>query len=124
MQERGSKMIDDSVSFKLEEFLTPDQIASLIPSRIRGRRVSPATVRRWQQVGLRNGKVFLSSRTIGSVRCSTRADLERFFDELTVVDDADRHIAFEKPGLSPAKARRADDTRHDLYEKLAHERNL
>lgn len=62
-------MIDHSASFELEGFLTPDQIASRIPSRIRGRKVSAATVRRWQLVGLRNGQVFLNSTKIGSIRC-------------------------------------------------------
>ena len=117
-------MIDHSASFELEGFLTPDEIAARIPSRIRGRKVSAATVRRWQLVGLRGGQVFLRSTKIGSIRCSTRADLERFFHELTVADESDRHEMVEEPDLSPQKAKRADDRRHELYEKLADERKL
>lgn len=117
-------MIDDSASFELEEFLTPDQIAALIPSRIRGRKVSAATDRRWQLVGLRNGQIFLQSKKIGTVRCSTRADLERFFRELTAADEAECHQLVEQPSLSPTKAKRADDSRHEHYENLASERNI
>ncbi len=117
-------MIDHSASFELEEFMTPDQIASLIPSRIRGRKVSVATIRRWQMVGLRNGQVFLNSTKIGSVRCSTRADLERFFVELSALDETDRHKLVERTESSPSIAKRATDKRHECYDKLAVERGL
>lgn len=117
-------MIDASATFELEEILTPHQIAAMIPSRIRGRQISAATVRRWQLVGLQNGRILLRSKKIGSVRCSTRADLERFFHELTVADESDRHEMVEKPDLSPQKAKRADDRRHEFYEKLADKRNI
>ncbi len=117
-------MIDNSASFELEGFLTPDQIASMIPSRIRGRKVTAVTVRRWQQVGLRNGRIFLQSKKLGSVRCSTLAHLKQFFDELTAADEAERHRFVDQPNLSPTKAKRAHDKRHEHYEKLAAERNL
>jgi|GEM_PF-6795120 len=108
----------------MNEYLTPVEIAAALPSRIRGRKVSAATVRRWQLVGLRNGQVFLRSRLVGSVRCSTRADLEQFFDDLTTADETDRHCMAEQLNLRPVKALRANDLRHAEFEKLAAERNL
>ncbi|TNV71273.1 hypothetical protein FGO68_gene13544 [Halteria grandinella] len=119
-----SSMFANSENSCFEELLPPHEIAALLPSRIRGRKVSAATIRRWQQAGLRNGQVYLNSRKVGSIRCSTRADLKRFFDELTAADEADRHQFVEQPKLSPTKSARADDRRYEHYDKIADERRF
>lgn len=109
---------------QMDVFLTADDIAAVLPSRIRGRKVTASTVRRWQLVGLKNGRIFLASRMVGPVRCSTPNDLQRFFDELTAADEAERHQLVDRPNLSPAKSKRTNDQQLAYYERLARERNL
>lgn len=63
-----------------EQLLTPAQVAALIPRR-RGHGPTPVgTVYRWMQKGIRG--VRLAYIQVGGTRCTTRADLDRFFARL------------------------------------------
>lgn len=117
-------MISPVPTRNMSDYLSPAQIAEMLPSRIHGRRITPATVRRWQLVGLRNGRIFLPSRLVGTVRCSTLDDLQFFIDQLTELDETERHRLVDESALSPAKAKSVDDARLARFEKLAKERNL
>lgn len=76
-------------------WLKPDQIAGLLPSRMRNGHVSAQTVRRWQLKGLRG--VYLESEMVGGARCSTKAHLEAFVRELTEIDSGRRFYDSVKP---------------------------
>lgn len=66
------------------EWLTPNQISDMIPSRMQGRNISAQTVRRWQLSGLRG--IYLQSVMVGGVRCSTQEQVEKFISDLTERD--------------------------------------
>lgn len=70
--------------------LTQDQLAALVPSKFRGKTISPQTIRRWQLQGLHG--IFLNYTRVGSIPCSTENDLKAFFDELTKRDQAARLV--------------------------------
>jgi len=76
-------------------WLKPNQIAGLLPSRMRNGNVSAQTVRRWQLKGLRG--VYLGSEMVGGARCSTKAHLEAFVRELTEIDSGRRFYDSVKP---------------------------
>ena len=80
-------------------WLKPNQIAGLLPSRMRNGNVSAQTVRRWQLKGLRG--VFLESAMVGGARCSTKAHLEAFVRELTEIDSCRRFYDSVKPQTPP-----------------------
>jgi hypothetical protein len=83
------------------KLLTQSQIAKIVPSRLGGQ-TSPQTIRRWMLRGLRG--VFLAHKVVGSVRCSTEADLQAFFERLTQLDHAARFADVDQSVESPTKA--------------------
>lgn len=91
-------------------WLKPNQIAGMVPSRMRDGHVSAQTVRRWQLKGIRG--IYLESEMVGGTRCSTKAHLEAFVKELTELDNDKRFYESDKaqtPQLTQAvKCRRKE----------------
>ncbi|MBI1325701.1 hypothetical protein GC170_21260 [bacterium] len=92
-----------------DRLLTPDQLASLVPSRRKGRNATAQTIRRWMFQGLR-GK-FLRYTRVGSIPCTSEKALSEFFSELTRDDEARRFVHVDKPANSPTQAAKAADKR-------------
>lgn len=80
--------------FLNQQLLTAREIGQMIPSRISGKTVSPATIRRWQTVGLRG--IHLGYVIAGGLRCSTKDHLEEFFEQLTQQDLSHRFCMHQK----------------------------
>lgn len=66
------------------ELLALAQVAARLPAVRGDRRPSRSTLHRWATIGLlsrRGERVRLATQFVGGTRCTTMADLERFFAE-------------------------------------------
>jgi hypothetical protein len=84
------------------ELITLKQAAAELPRRRAGKKTHVATVYRWTDPGCRGVK--LRYVQVGATRCTTRAWLAEFFDELT------RRAASSPPAIdirTPTARRRA-----------------
>ena len=104
--------------------LDPRQLAQLAPSVRMGRRVSPATLKRWMRQGLHGER--LSYVMVGVQPCTTEAELLSFFRRLALAD-ANRRFAGEGCGGGKAagtKSAKAKDQRLALDNQQARELGL
>lgn len=115
-------MVDKPEETPTMPLLTQKQLASIVPSRFRDKAISAQTIRRWQLKGLRG--TFLNYKRVGSIPCSTEADLMAFFDELTKLDQSSRFLHVEKPARSPTKSAKKASQRSQQYAIEAEELGL
>jgi hypothetical protein len=105
-----------------ERLLSPDELATLIPSRRKGRKVSAQTLRRWMFQGLRGR--FLRHTRVGSIPCSSEKDLKDFFAELTCDDEARRFVHVDEIATSVTGAAKAAGIRNSHFMKRAEDFGL
>lgn len=85
--------------------LTPNELAELAPSIRKGRRTSPATIKRWMRLGLRSER--LPYVMVGTQPCTTEVSLMEFFRRLKLADEARRFVHTDEPATTPTQSAKA-----------------
>jgi hypothetical protein len=102
--------------------LTPDELSALAPSVRKGRRTSPATIKRWMRLGLRGER--LPYVMVGMQPCTTEESLMEFFRRLTLADEARHFVHVDEPATSPTQAAKAADRPISRFSQCAEELGL
>lgn len=75
-----------AIDISSEQVVTFTEAVSHLPQRRRGKRPNVATLYRWSNEG--NRGIRLEYLMIGSTRCTSLEALQRFFDQLTALSEA------------------------------------
>ena len=75
-----------AIDISSEQVVTFTEAVSHLPQRRRGKRPNVATLYRWSSAG--NRGIRLEYLMIGSTRCTSLQALQRFFDRLTALSEA------------------------------------
>jgi hypothetical protein len=102
------------IDTQTEHVITFPQAADGLPRRRQGRKISVATFYRWSTAGCRG--VILETVQIGGSRCTSREALQRFFERLSVAQQAppasgDDEPHAPAPGPRSAARRRRESAR-------------
>jgi len=97
-----------------EELITLKDICQVLPRRRRGRKPAFSTVWRWSLHGVRGVK--LETLRVGGTLCTSREAVQRFFEQLSALDDApppEQQAAYR----TPARRQRAIEAAERELEK-------
>lgn len=105
------------------QLLNPHELAALAPSIRRGRRISPATLKRWMRVGLRGERLpYVMS---GTQPCSTKDALLDFFRRLAQADENRRFaLSDDRAANTSEKSAEAEQQRLAIDHARAKELGL
>lgn len=115
-------MFDSSETSMANRMLTPDELATLVPSVRKGRNATAQTIRRWMLQGLRGR--FLRYTRVGVIPCATEQDLQDFFAELTRDDESRRFAHVGEPATTPTRAAKKNEMRLSQFKKRAEDLGL